>query len=184
MDNIKISQTPHRSVHIEIAHAFYFLSCHTINDRDIFVDESRKQILFNTISHATKLFGAKIYGYILWPDHYHLIVQLPANTLSKFTNNVHTYSAKSVNSLDNQPGRRVWYQYWDRLLRIQYSLDDLYRHVNYIMHNPIKHGWCKTFDDAITYKWSSIPHWARKYGRDGLWECWTKYPVKDLSDYN
>ncbi len=176
-----ISQSPHRPLHLQIPQSFYFLTAHTIEDQDIFYDDARKRILHNVICHAQKRFNAKIYGYILWPDHYHMIVQLEQVSLHHFVNNIHSYSAKFVNQLDNQIGRRVWYQYWDRFLRVQYSLDDFYRRVSYILHNPVKHGWCGSFEEAVTYPWSSIPLWLQKYGKDGLAECFTKYPVKDWS---
>ena len=177
-----IQASPHRPMHIEIPGSWYFLTARTLGGKDIFYSDKRMKILRDVIIHAQTLYKAKIYGYILWQNHYHMIVSMEKETLADFVRNIHSYSAKKVNQYDNAPGRRVWYQYWDRMLRIQYSLDDLYRRMSYIMHNPIKHGWCESFDKAITYTWSSIPGWVRLYGRDGLWECWMKYPVTDWSD--
>lgn len=174
--------TQHRPLHLQLEGSWYFLTAHTIHNQQIFHDEVRMQILKEVIIHAQKLFKVKIFGYILWPDHYHMIFQLNEPTLHQFINNIHTYSSRLVNKLDEKKGRQVWYQYWDRFLRIQYTLDDLYHHVSYILHNPVKHGWCKTFNDAIAYPWSSIPQWAQKHGKEGLSECWTRYPVTDWSE--
>ncbi|PIR75010.1 MAG: hypothetical protein CO030_02225 [Candidatus Magasanikbacteria bacterium CG_4_9_14_0_2_um_filter_42_11] len=185
MEDVYIYQKDkHRPQHLSLKDSFYFLTAHTIDDIDFFDDDIKKKILYDVIVHAQTLYHAKIFGYVLWPDHYHMIVQLPNTRIDRFVNNIHSYSAKYLNELDCVPGRRVWYQYWDRFLRIQYSLDDLYRRMSYIMHNPIKHGWCDSFDTAITYPWSSMPKWVTMVGKDGLFECWTSYPVIDHStDY-
>lgn len=177
-----IQASPHRPMHMEVPHGWYFLTARTLDGLQLFHGHERMSILNQVIGHGQRLFSAKIYGYILWSNHYHIIISLEEETLGDFVRNIHTHSARFLNKRDNTPGRRVWYQYWDRMLRIQYSLDDFYRRVNYIMHNPIKHGWCKSFDEALTYPWSSIPLWAKTYGRDGLWECWMKYPVTDWSE--
>jgi putative transposase len=183
MDDVYVyKKNLHRPQHMTMPDSFYFLTAHTYNNGNHFSDDIRMTALYDVIAHAQQLYNAKIFGYILWPNHYHMIVQLPDVRIDRFVNNIYSYSAKVLNQIDNTPGRRVWYQYWDRFLRIQYSLDDLYRRMSYIMHNPIKHGWCTTFDEAITYRWSSIPTWGTMIGEDGLWECWTKYPVTDFSE--
>ncbi|PIR03144.1 MAG: hypothetical protein COV60_01890 [Candidatus Magasanikbacteria bacterium CG11_big_fil_rev_8_21_14_0_20_43_7] len=169
-------------MHIEIPGWWYFLAARTIDGKGIFSGEKKMKILQDVIAHAQRLYDAKIYGYILWSNHYHMILSFDSEDLAHFVRNIHSYSSQKASIYDATPGRRVWYQYWDRLLRIQYSLGDLYRRVSYIMHNPIKHEWCDSFDEAITYPWSSIPGWVRVYGKDGLWECWLKYPVTDWSE--
>jgi len=176
MDNI------HRPRHIQVPHGFYFLTAHTLHDQHIFHDDQHKQILLNVLKHAIELHHATLYGYILWPNHYHILVGLTKPILPKFVNNIHAYSAKFANEVDNKVGRRVWFQYWDRYIRLEKSEIEFNKRISYILHNPVKHGWCKTFDDAITYPWSSLPQWVRGRGKDWLAEIWRLYPVKDWSE--
>jgi len=182
MEGAKINKlNKHRPLHLQSQGAFYFITARTLGGEEVFYNDERKEILFKVIVRAQKLYGVKIFGYIIWSNHYHLIVKLEKNILHNFINNIHTHSARLVNKLDNKIGRRVWYQYWDRFLRINYSLDDLYYRMSYILHNPIKHRWCKNFDETINYPWSSVKQWIKWIGRDGLFELWIKYSVKDWS---
>jgi putative transposase len=49
----------------------------------------------------------------------------------------------------------------------------LYRALNYIHINPIKHEYV---DDPYTWPWSSIHNYAEAYGRQWLRDKWKSYP--------
>ena len=85
-------------------------------------------------------------------------MQSPENpeTLRKFITHLHATTARALNNLHNQPGRRIWYQYWDSQLSFQNSY---YARLNYVMQNPVKHG---VVDLAENYPWCSA-HWFVKH---------------------
>ncbi len=54
-----------------------------------------------------------------------------------------------MNDLDGEPGRKVWFQYWDTLLSFERSF---LARLNYVHNNPVKHGLVKI---ATRYPWCS-----------------------------
>ena len=68
----------------------------------------------------------------------------------------------------------VWYQYLDHIIRDE---KDLYKHLNYIHQNPVKHGLVKKMRD---YKFSSFNNWLKEKGREWMADCFTKYPIIDF----
>ncbi|PJC47743.1 MAG: transposase, partial [Candidatus Omnitrophica bacterium CG_4_9_14_0_2_um_filter_42_8] len=71
--------------------------------------------------------------------------------------------------------RKVWYQYWERLIRTE---EDFYTRINYIHNNSIKHGISNSMDD---YKFSSYHDYANTKGKEWLQDCFEKYLVIDFS---
>lgn len=68
-------------------------------------------------------------------------------------------TAKEFNLQDNQPGRRVWFQYWDTLLTFQRSY---LARLNYVHNNPVKHG---LVANAENYPWCSAAWFAQNAPR-------------------
>ena len=98
-------------------------------------------------------------------------------TLVEFIRKLHKDSARSYNKQDNTPGRKVWYQYWDYCIR---NKADFWKHFNYIVKNPFKHGLVDSLSEAYTYPFSSNPVWLNRFGVDGLWESFVRYPVAEV----
>jgi putative transposase len=82
-------------------------------------------------------------------EPYHFIapsLQNPGN-LATFLSHLHVVTAKYVNTLDQLPNRRVWWQYWDSHLTYQYSY---LARLNYVNQNPVHHG---LVEEATLYPW-------------------------------
>ena len=88
------------------------------------------------------------------PEHYHFIAQSPKNALSlkALIQGVHSINAKFVNRVDETPGRRVWYNYWDTCIKTEKSY---YARLNYVIINPVKHGLVQKPEDYLfsSYKY-------------------------------
>ncbi|MFA6427462.1 MAG: transposase [Candidatus Magasanikbacteria bacterium] len=97
-------------------------------------------------------------------------------SLVEFTKKLHRDTSRLINKEDNIKSRQVWYQYWDYCIRNQ---ADFWRHFNYIVQNPLKHGLAKTLYEAFEYPHSSNFIWLKRFGRDGMWESFVHYPVRD-----
>ncbi len=50
---------------------------------------------------------------------------------------MHSQFALSLNLEQGEPGRQVWYQYWDKCLTYPGSY---YARLNYVINNPVHHG--------------------------------------------
>jgi len=93
-------------------------------------------------------------AWALFSNHYHLITKTSQDpkTLRRFITHLHANTARELNKLNNQPGRKVWYQYRDTQLTYQKSY---MARLNYVMQNPVKHGLVGL---AENYPWCSA-HW-------------------------
>ncbi len=89
---------------------------------------------------------------------------------------IHGKVSYLVNKKENETGRKVFQNYWDRCIRDE---ADFWKHFNYIHHNPIKHGCVKNMED---YKFSSYGFWLNKKGKGWLDSCFRLYPIVDFTD--
>lgn len=138
----------HRPFHIYYGHT-YFITGRCYEQKHYFNSYDRKQIFIAKFSTLTKKFNIKIYAWSLLSNHYHIIVSLPQTekyqtdetVLPAFKQQLHGQTASVLNINDKTPGRQVWYQYWDYCIRNE---ADFWRHFNYIVQQPLKHGIVKT----------------------------------------
>lgn len=96
----------------------------------------------------------QVYAGVILPDHIHIILH-PANTKNypkivssikySFSKNI---EYKKVNKTETEIKRKekgVWQRrYYDHIIRDE---DDLYRHLDYIHYNPIKHNLAQSAKD-------------------------------------
>ena len=183
--------------HVYEDNALYFLTGATAHHQR-FLDTDRKRALVrDVLQEAVRQSSARLYGWVMLADHYHLLLRTDdATPIHRFISRLHGSSAVKLNELDATPGRKVWYQYWDRLVRGE---NDFWSYLNYIHVNPIKHGYvrlaCKAMtvmggaiqisgdsapdihDSLARYAHSSYAHYLHKYGREFLTDLWMRYPI-------
>jgi len=95
----------------------------------------------------------------------------------EFVRKLHKDTARILNKQNNTQGRKIWYQYFDYCIR---NKTDFWKHFNYIIKNPFKHGLVFNLEEAFYYKYSSNPVWLKRFGMDGLNESFTKYLVEEV----
>lgn len=109
-------------------------------------------------------------------NHYHILFSLPkGKSLSDLMRYINGGSAYELNNYDNKPGRKVWWNFWDNCVR---GNKDIYTRLNYIHHNPVKHGYVKVNKD---YRHSSYSWYYRNLGVEYINDLETKYPVIDCT---
>jgi putative transposase len=67
----------------------------------------------------------------------------------------HSEAALDLNQRENQKGRRVWYQYWDKTLTFERSW---LARLRYTHENAVHHGVVR---EAINYPWCSASWFER-----------------------
>jgi putative transposase len=108
------------------------------------------------------------------PNHYHVLVQTTdMRAVARGLGQLHGRSSFQLNREDNRRGRQVWYRCQDRVMR---SEAHYYTSLNYIHHNPVKHGYVKKWQE---WPFSSVHWYLAAKGRDWLVELWREYPVLD-----
>jgi len=139
---------PHCPLHIFIPNTSYIVTASTLHKTPIFHDEQRLKMLQSALLEATESFGWQLQAWAVFPNHYHFIAQSPAEgiTLSRMIQRLHSLTARQVNDLDQKPGRKVWYQYWDTCLTYEKSY---LARLNYVNHNAVKHGLVFAAEDYL-----------------------------------
>ncbi len=87
---------------------------------------------------------------------------------------VHRKTAKFIRVQTGFKGKRVWWNYWDYCPRNE---ADYFTHLNYMLFNPIKHGYTQDLKD---YRWSSFNKLFEEIGREKLTTQFRNYGYKNL----
>jgi putative transposase len=119
-------------------------------------------------------FGIRVYGYVIMPEHVHLLISEPSNGLLP---KIMQILKSRISALARRAGERVmngepfWQaRYFDHNVR---NYAGFVTQLRYIHRNPVKRGLCKTPQE---YPWSSFRAWAS--GEIGIVEIeneWTAH---------
>ena len=108
----------------------------------------------NAIQYVQRKWPFRIHGWVVLPDHFHCLIQLPENDSdyslrlrmikTRFSVYLPKVESRSV-SRQKRGERGIWQRrFWEHLIRD----DDDYRiHLDYIHINPVKHGLVKNVRD-------------------------------------
>jgi putative transposase len=190
--------------HIYEDHTCYFLTASVTGHRRLLDTDVRRSLLRDILKEAIQEYSIQLYAWAILADHYHLLLRTGDTApLWKFVKRLHGESAIRLNKLDDTPGRKVWYQYWDRCPRNE---GDFWTYFNYIHVNPIKHGYVRISDGSVAvggeylkiapghapdvheclgrYAHSSYGYYLRTYGEEFLTDSWIRYPVLDHLEHD
>jgi putative transposase len=111
-----------------------------------------------TLESERKRCGARVYGFVVMPEHVHLLVSEPARgKIADFIRSMKVSMAKRAPILvagleEDEP---FWQpRYYDRNIR---SYSDFLEKLRYIHRNPVKRGLCLGPEQ---WQWSSFRHYA------------------------
>jgi len=165
--------------HIYFDDTIYFITSRTVNKEKFFATNAQKNILYSCLKAGLQKFKIPIYAFAILDNHYHLMIRLSkAGDLPLFIKHLNGRSSFELNKLENKPGRKIWYQYFDRCIRDQV---DFWRHFNYIHNNPVKHGQCRNLAEAESYPFSSAGKWVKIKGEEWWLGCFREYPIVDFT---
>jgi putative transposase len=136
------------------------------------VTYNRKQILIENIEYLRESFKQtlqkhqfEIVAIVVNPDHIHMIIK-PDN-ISDYPKIIGTLKksftqiSKIEHTVNNNRESDIWQRrYWEHTIRDE---QDLYKHLDYIHYNPVKHGLVKSPKE---WEYSSF----KKFVEMGLYE--------------
>jgi len=126
------------------------------------------------LQQAVEETGAVIHAWCLLPNHYHVLTTTAELTqLLARIGKLHGSTSFTWNGEDNTRGRTCWHRATDRAMR---SEAHFWATVNYIHHNPVKHGYVLKWTE---WPWSSAHDYLRDKGRDAAARIWKAYPLDD-----
>jgi len=122
---------------------------------------------------------AEIVGWVVLPNHYHILANIESlDLVSDVVRYIHGSTSREWNLQDSLTGKRkVWYRFSDRLMRDEIHSNQT---LNYIHHNPIKHGYV---EDVYDWSWSSLIMYTEEKGKEWLSENWDMHtPPSDFGN--
>jgi REP element-mobilizing transposase RayT len=175
-----------------------------VHHRRLLDTDAKRTMVRDVLKAAIRKYGVRLYAWVVLADRYHLLLKTGSLPIYKFIKRLHGESAIRLNKLDGVPGRKVWYQYWDRFPR---NVRDFGAYLNYIHINPVKHGYVRALSDDILivegkrvriapervldvhqclarYPHSSYHYYRRVYGEAFLTDAWMCYPIPDYFEHD
>ncbi len=146
-----LSISPHRPLHWYADQSCYWITGATLFHAPHFRGDRRQQWLVQEMLAAAEAWAVDLVGWTVMEHHYHAILRVErGRALPRFLGRLHGRTAALVNREDRTPGRRVWRQYWDKVL---HSEGDFWCRVNYMWWNPVKHGFCRRPEE---WPWTNL----------------------------
>ncbi|MBA3720964.1 MAG: transposase [Parachlamydiaceae bacterium] len=142
---------PHAPPHRILQSGTYMITSGTYQKIHYFKQSEYLDFLHQELLNTAKQYGWQLQAWAILSNHYHFIAQSPhdPSNLSSWMSELHVNTTRYINSKDNTPNRKVWWQYWDSHITYQYSY---FARLNYINQNPVRHG---LVQDATDYPWCS-----------------------------
>jgi putative transposase len=118
--------------------------------------------------------NARLNAWCVLPNHYHLLTRTNAiDVLLGGIGHFHGSSSFRWNGEDDRRGRRVWYRCVERSMR---SERHFYASLNYVHHNPVRHGYVEKWQD---WPYSSAANYLDEVGKAQALKYWNEFPVLD-----
>jgi len=144
---------------------YYFFTVNLVDrQRTLLIDEI--SLLRSVFRQVKNRHPFHINAMVVLPDHLHTIWTLPEGDsdfalrwgLIKAGFSKHIAKHERINASRQQKGERgIWQRrYWEHLIRDE---QDYANHVDYIHHNPVKHGYVSR---AVDWPHSSIHRYIRE----------------------
>jgi putative transposase len=152
---------PHAPVHRLSEHGTFIVTAGTYHKQHFFRGPDRLTLLESKLLAAAKRFGWQLEAWAVFSNHYHFVAHaLPdCGKLGEMLKSLHAETAIDVNQADSEPGREVWYNYWDTELTFEKSY---LARLNYVHQNAVRHGLVRV---ANQYRWCSAAWFERTASR-------------------
>ncbi len=121
-----------------------------VTDRqDLFTDDATCALFLDTLDQVPRLFGARIHGYALMPNHYHLMVEVPRSNISE----VMQYVSGSFTQAYNRAHGRDGPLFRGRFRNAVVTDDAYWMHLLAYLHlNPVRAHLANKPEDCL---WTS-----------------------------
>ena len=151
---------PHSPPHRLGEGGAYMVTAATYKKLPLFQSRAHLSFLCDTLASLAARFGWRLHSWAVFPNHYHFIADCapPASPklLKKMIQQLHSLTAREVNTGDGQLGRQVWFQYWDTHLTYPKSY---YARLRYVHENAVHHRLVRV---ASAYPWCSAGWFERE----------------------
>jgi putative transposase len=152
----------HNPTHIFIDDTIYFITAVVYQKRHLLKEEALKYKLLDCIQTTFARYQWELQHWVILDNHYHLLVKSnKGKDLAEIIRQIHSVSGYYIKQV-TKTKIQVWWNYWDYCPRDE---KDYYTHLNYLLNNPIKHGYVDKLQD---YPFSSFHQLLQMQERDCL----------------
>jgi putative transposase len=118
--------------------------------------------------------STQVHAWVVMPDHYHFLAQT-ADCLAtlKELGKLHGRSSFQWNGEENLRGRQIWCNAAETAMK---SDRHFWATMNYIHHNPVKHGYVTRWQD---WPFTSAHQYLAAVGDEEARKVWNEFPVSD-----
>jgi len=154
-----------RRPRIEIAGIYHVIN-RGVEQRDIFKEPADYEYFEELMCFYAKSYGITIHNYCLMTNHYHLLIEITSENLSKFMRQLNMNYAIYFNKKYKRVGHL-----WQGRFKSWYITDEayLYTLMCYIEQNPLKANMVKTLEE---YPYSSYNYFLRDHIPECLSNSW------------
>lgn len=140
-----------RHKRLEISGAVYHVIARGIERKEIFKDDGDRNEFLQRLEKGLKRTSHQCYGWVLMPNHFHLLIRSSAKPLSDLMRGLLTGYALYF----NRRYRRSGYLYQGRYKSILCQQDSyLLELIRYVHLNPLRGKMVKNIDELNSYPWS------------------------------
>ncbi len=155
-DNL-MTDWPHAPPHRILENGSYIITAGTYKKEHLFSSSNKLDMLYEQMLIIGECNNINFNAWALMSNHYHVIISVnEPGDFKKFINSFHRQTAILLNKIDDQKGRKVWYNYWDTKLTYEKSY---YSRLNYVNENPVHHNLVQKAED---YRWCSEAYFKYK----------------------
>jgi putative transposase len=172
-----MSTQSHHPPHVLVDDIWYAFTGSTYGGRRFLHPTGHKDIVRDKLKALVTEYRLRLYAWVIMDNHYHLLIKSHiGDDLSVFFRKLHGATAFEINGRDGTRGRQLWHNYWDTCIRTE---ADYWTRLNYIHHNPVKHGYASRMED---WPFSSYAYYLRTKGVEWLGDAFSRYPIIDYTD--
>ncbi|TML61451.1 MAG: hypothetical protein E6G18_03280 [Actinobacteria bacterium] len=139
---------PHRYL---AAGAYYHVGIRGNNYAAIVLDDGDRIVFFHILRRIERRYGWRTHVRCLMGNHYHLLVETPLPNLSDGMRDLNGAYACAFNERHKREDHVFGRRYWSRVIE---SEDQYEAAVDYIVNNPLHHGFVRRLDQ---WRWTSGP---------------------------
>jgi len=151
-----------RTPRLEFSGAVYHVIARGNEQRDVFRDDSDRELYLRRLAHYRDRFRFRIYAYCLMSNHVHLALETGPVPLSRIVLALHGSYAQTFNQRHQRVGHLFQGRYKALVVQKASYLLEL---VRYIHENPVKAG---LVSEARLYRWSSDRFYRGAHAPDWL----------------
>ncbi|MBM4160852.1 MAG: transposase [Ignavibacteria bacterium] len=149
-----------RPKHYNIENGIYFITTRCARGIAAFNQVTACEAFLAVLREKRSAFGFSLLAYVLMPDHYHLIFQLPEQvTIWKLMNHINGATSHAINETAEERYAKVWQGgFHDVVIR---KAQEFAVKVNYVHDNPVRRNLVSRAED---YRYSSSQFYCSQFG--------------------